>query len=714
MTEFHIIEDKAGLDALDAYLEESGDVPLAFDFETTGLDYFVKDVGISFSVDEKIGFYVVTREFNRAARQLIDAPIRKELKPFLEKWLVKRKQRILIAHNAIFDTRVLLVNYGLRAIENILACTRILFKLAISEDDPAGLKDLGVRYLGADAKDEQEDLKASVIANGGRWLRYEKDIYMGAKEILAKYGAKDACLTLALYEHLIPTLKADAQLWDLWNIEVLPLQSVVFDMNTTGFAVDVPYFENLKIEMTNDINNLEKEILNDIHPLVGDYERQLIHKKTKIGHSAYAKRLAKDAGLDWKNLTEDQEFYLKEEVHRQNGSPILFQLTSNKDLTWLIYEKLKEPVTKKTEKGSPSVDGGVIESLANKYTWANKLLQKKSLEKLLSTYVECVLNEHVNGLVYFDYDQCGTISGRFSTRGGVPIMTLPKGDLRIKRGFIAPKGYKLCAADANSLEPHLAAYLSKDPKLIDSFVQGKDFYSVIGIEQFGKHDSTPFKDGSPNSFAKKYSNLRDLVKTYSLASLYGAEDYRISEVIHPEAMSWEERKKARKEASDLLNGYFKAFPGIERLITSSHMEAHLNGAIRTKFGRIRHMPLVKEVYKQYGTKLQDARFAKANGLQDLRRKYKNYLNNSVNIQIQGLGSHVINLAMINISKEFKKLNLDARICIQVHDEIICVAKESCAEQVLEIMKKCISTAIDLNPITIKSEGKIGNNLGETK
>ena len=713
MKEHHVIETVEELEELDRYISDY-DGPIAYDTETNGLGWQAVDIGLCFSIDSDIGFYIPTRLCDFKTRILSETPLRKHLKPYLEKWLVRGK-RHLIMHNYSFDCRITENNFGVKLINEVLADTRLMFKMTVSEDDLSGLKELGIRYLGDDAKDEQADLRDSILKNGGKWLKDEKEFFMGDMPILAKYGAKDPCMTLALYEIFNPKLEADALLKKLWNEETLPLMEVVYKMNTTPFPVDLPFFGELRTEMQGDIQNLEGAVLKEIAPLIQNYEKDLIMKKTKIARHATAKDLAKNLGLDMKNLNHEQEFFLKEAAYRHDkGDKSPFKLTSPNDLRWLIYEKLGERVTKKTETGKPSTDADVIEELSKKYTWAKTLLEKRQLEKLLNTYVEGVFEHNINGVVYFDYDQAGTISGRFSTKGGIPIMTLPKTQTSIKKGFIAPKGYKLIAADFSSLEPHLAAYLSGDSDLIDSFISGKDFYSVIGIKQFNKTDSTPYKDETPNSFPVKYKQIRELCKTYALATLYGAEDHRISEVLHPEACDWQTRQRYKYEAQELIDGYFKAFPGIKKLIDESHKEAHLTGQIRTKFGRIRHMDLVKEVYKKHGFKLKDHQYAKQKGLMDLRREYKNYLNNSVNFKVQGLAAHACNRAAINIINELKNHNLDAWICAQVHDEIICTAREDQVIKVKEIMEKCMSNSIDVSPIKLKAEAKIGDNLKEIK
>lgn len=712
MEQFHIIEDEESLDELDRYLSDYDDLPLALDTETDGLHFFARDIGICISVDPSIGFYIPTRIWD--GTDLAETSIRSKLLPYFQKWFFKGRRR-LIMHNAGFDCRIMMNNYGLRLINEVEADTRLLFKMAVSEDEPASLKDLGVKYLSEDSKDEQKDLEDSVKTNGGKWLKDFKEFYRADKDVLAKYGAKDPCLTLGLFNLWNPILQKDAQLKKLWEEETLPLMELVFIMNTTGFPLDIPHFQKMKTEIEIEIIQLEKDILTELEPEIKDYTKQLIFEKTKIARDSSAKRIAAIMDFDMKNLTLTQERILKEAVYvEKHGQESIFNLGSPKNLRWLIYDRLKEPVTKKTPKGDPSTDSDVIESLAKKYTWAAKLVDKKKNEKLLSTYVEGALAQNINGMTYFEFDQAATISGRFATRGGIPIMTLPKKDKRIKAGFMAPKGYKIVSADFNSLEPHLAAYLTQDPALVDCFVSGKDFYSVIGIGQFNKKDSTPYKDGTPESFPEKYPDLRDLVKTYALASLYGAEEYRIAEIIHPEALTYQDRTKAKVEAKNLLTGYFKSFPRVPKFIDDCHKEANVYGEVRTKFGRIRHMPFARQIYSKFGSKILNYKWAESQGITKERREYKNLLNNSVNIKIQGLAAHCTNRAMIQTKRRYDAEGIDAWVCMQVHDEIVVMAREDQAERAKQILEHCMANCVDLLPIKLKAEAKIGNNLAEVK
>ena len=246
MIEHHVIETDEDLEELDRYISDY-DGPIAYDTETNGLGWTAVDIGLCLSIDSDVGFYIPTRICDFKTRVLSETPLRSKLLPYLQKWLVKGK-RHLIMHNYSFDCRITENNFGIKLINEVLADTRLMFKMTVSEDDLSGLKELGVRYLGDDAKDEQTDLKDSVIANGGKWLKKEKEFFMADLAPLAKYGAKDPCMTLALYEIFNPILEADPILKKLWNEETLPLMEVVYKMNTTPFHVNIPYFKSLKLK----------------------------------------------------------------------------------------------------------------------------------------------------------------------------------------------------------------------------------------------------------------------------------------------------------------------------------------------------------------------------------------------------------------------------------------------------------------------------------
>jgi DNA polymerase I-like protein with 3'-5' exonuclease and polymerase domains len=273
----------------------------------------------------------------------------------------------------------------------------------------------------------------------------------------------------------------------------------------------------------------------------------------------------------------------------------------------------------------------------------------------------------------------------------------------IRHGIVANPGYKLIGTDYSSLEPHIAAYVSGDKDLIDIFVQGKDFYSAIAIKQFDLGHLSAFKDDA-NYLGNVDKARRNLTKTYSLAAFYGATASRISQVLNC----------PKEEAQELLDGYLEAFPGIKSFIDRSHRDCMYTGKVKTLFGRVRHLSEAKVLYSSYGDQLKDFVWAQKRGLLDERKTYRNLLNNAVNFQIQGAAAHVLNRGMIAMTREFKRLNLDARIVMGVHDETIVEAKEEHVSEVAKVIKECMENAVDINPIKLKATPIVGNSYGDLK
>ena len=273
----------------------------------------------------------------------------------------------------------------------------------------------------------------------------------------------------------------------------------------------------------------------------------------------------------------------------------------------------------------------------------------------------------------------------------------------IRHGMVARKDYKLIGSDFSSLEPHIAAYVSGDKDLIDIFVTGKDFYSAIAIKQFGLDHLSAFKD-DPNYLGTLDKATRDKTKTYSLATFYGATAPRISQVLGC----------AKEEAQELLDGYLDAFPGIKEFISKTHKSCNYTGKVKTIFGRVRHLNEAKLLYSAYGEDLKDFMWAQRRGLLDERKTYRNLLNNSINFQIQGAAAHVINRAMINISRAFKANNICGHICSTIHDEVLVEVIQDQVEIASKIIKDCMENAVNLDPIKLKATPIVGNSYGDCK
>ena len=245
------------------------------------------------------------------------------------------------------------------------------------------------------------------------------------------------------------------------------------------------------------------------------------------------------------------------------------------------------------------------------------------------------------------------------------------------------------------------AHMSGDKNLQAVFHSGEDMYSAIAKRVFKLEDVGTFKK-DPNFLGKLYPEKRQIIKALALAVTYGAEAYRIADLLGVD----------KDTAQQLIDDYLTAYPGLKDYIKTCHYEANNRGEVRTIFGRVRHLKKANEIYKSYGHSILDSRWAKSKGLSEVRREYKNKLNNSTNFKIQGLAAHIVNRAMLNINRKFKENNIDGWVCLQIHDQIVCTVKESQAEKAKVIVQECMENVAKLS-VPLVAEPKIAENLKDS-
>jgi DNA polymerase-1 len=309
----------------------------------------------------------------------------------------------------------------------------------------------------------------------------------------------------------------------------------------------------------------------------------------------------------------------------------------------------------------------------------------------------------------------GTTSGRFSSRDpnlqNLPRVKDEESNLTplvltytnaIKKGFVAGEGYKIVNADYSQLEPCAFASACGDPKLQAVFHNRWDLYSSIAIEATGLKEYSADKK-APNYLKNHRPELRQKFKAVALAVVYGAEANRISQVIGC----------TREEAQEIIDKYLDAYPGLSEYMKSCDKRVATEGLVKNKFGRIRHLTEAKEIASRYGKKILDRRWAQQNDLVMTRWKFKNYLNNGKNFPIQSTAAHIVNRAMLETSRQFKKNNIDGYIAAQVHDEITCIVKEEQAELAKSLLKKAMEETTKIE-VPLISEPIIADNWAEAK
>lgn len=704
----HYLRTDADLDYFCSYLKENDIPEIAFDVETDSTkEKTAKLYGFGFYYGTDDAFYVPVRSKTGEVLLSDDA-----LKAFLTKLL----DRKIIAHNGIYDLLVVENNYGLNFVDNLYHDT-ILSKHLIDEERPFGLKEISVKYLGPWADKAQQALHENIKQNGGKATKECMEMFKADTEVLAEYCCFDVYLTFQLF------LKFDAEMTKqglsklYYEEEIMPLyREVTIEMKRKGFPVDVPYFQNLKNEIEQEIVSLEDTIMSDIKDQVLEFETQLVLDGIKITPRSELGKilLAKEESLEELSPNAMQmavDFYKK-----KKDVKYIFNLNSTQHLSWLFFEKLGMEVKEKTEKGAPKLDADALEGMAGEHKFADKILEYKKLQKLLSTYIEGILDRQIDGVLYASFLQFGTTSGRYSCtnpnlqniprvkdeEAGLPPLVL-KYVNAIKAGLVAGKGKKIVNADFSQLEPCCFAAASEDHLLQKVFVDKHDLYSAIAIQVEGLQGEYSADKKASNYLKNHKPELRQKFKAIALGIVYGAEEYRVASLLNCDV----------KEARSIISNYLDAYPGLKNYMDSCDTSVLGRGEVTSRFGRKRHLPEAKEIFRRYGNKLMDRGWSAKNGLKETRWKLKNMLNLAKNHPIQALASHIVNRAMIKIARDFKANNINGYIAATVHDEICCIVDEHQAAQASAIVKNAMENTVKIE-VPLVAEPLIADNWADAK
>ncbi|WP_372988152.1 DNA polymerase I [Marinobacter sp.] len=362
---------------------------------------------------------------------------------------------------------------------------------------------------------------------------------------------------------------------------------------------------------------------------------------------------------------------LEKEAHEVAGET--FNLGSTKQLQAIFYDKLGLPVIKKTPKGAPSTAEPVLQELAHEHELPRLILEHRSLSKLKSTYTDTLpeLIHHRTGRVHTSYHQAVTATGRLSSSEpnlqNIPIRS--EQGRRIRQAFIAPEGYKLVAADYSQIELRIMAHLSGDKGLINAFEHGEDIHKATAAEVFGV------------SLKEVSSDQRRSAKAINFGLIYGMSAFGLSRQLGVE----------RKLAQEYIDRYFERYPGVLKYMDNIRKQAHEDGFVETLFGRRLYLPEINARNKQ----MQQAAERTA-----------------INAPMQGTAADIIKRAMIEVDNWLRNEHADdARMTMQVHDELIVEVKESALDKVRDGLVKRMSAAAEL-AIPLVVDAGVGDNWDE--
>jgi len=707
------------------YLKENRGI-LAVDTETTGTNpHTCELMGISFCREPGEAFYIVVNTYEDGELKGLPETELFQLRAELIE-LLEHQDTQIVMHNATYDINVMRRTMGVDCLQRLKADT-MLQKHTVDESKPHGLKDTVLKFLNI-LPSEMEDLKESVTKNGGKWNKTQKDMYMGDTDILGKYACADSDMTLQLFFKLDQELNNQGLADFYYKDEVHPLIAVVADdMVGRGVCCDLPYFLELKKNLTEEAEQLEAEahqnlkdnyskhyesleasILEKAYPLK---ERGILFEKLydqeglpvvinkKSQKPTFTKKVLDMAFEDhpdsnllkWRlgKLTEKE--FLKKEAAAiyqarkdlfSEGKPYVINLCSNDQLKEILFNRLGEKPIKTTEKHNAQVDESVLEHFAKEYEFIAHLLKLRKINKLLSTYVEAVINKNVDGIVHPGWMQHGTDSGRFACKDP-NFQNLPSDDDRIKHGIVARDGFVLVGCDYSQLEPRIFSHYSEEESLIEAYKRGDDFYGTVAVDVYDYA-------GNPNTMKDDGAkDVRDNCKTIALAIAYGAKKWRIG------GLTGKTPDAAQKD----IDKYWKTYSKLFRFVNRSHGEAIKNGWVKTEAGRVRRFDGIDRLRKS--KKRAD------------KLVYNKLLNLSINFKIQSTAASIVNRAMIALKKAFKEEGLEAYVVIQVHDEIVVEAREDQAEQVKATMKRIMENNYTLS-VPLVADPKIAKRLSETK
>ncbi len=419
---------------------------------------------------------------------------------------------------------------------------------------------------------------------GMKTIRYEEVCGKGVHQIgfdqvdlkiATEYAAEDADVTLRLHLELWPQLQESPGLLYIYEKIEMPAMRVLGIMERNGIRID-------------------------------------------------SALLAKQGQQVGKRLLE-----LEGEIHRLAGQP--FNIQSPKQIAEILFTQLELPVIKKTPSGAPSTDEEVLQKLAEDYPLPARILDYRSLAKLMSTYIEKLprMADPKTGRVHTNFSQATAVTGRLASSDpnlqNIPVRT--EEGRRIREAFIPAEGCKLLSADYSQIELRIMAHIAEDENLLAAFRDGKDVHQATAAEIFG----IPL--GEVNSEQRRYA------KVINFGLIYGMSAFGLAGNLGIE----------RSAAQNYIAKYFDRYPGVAQYMERTRLEARENGYVETVFGRRLWLPEIKGAN---GPRRQGAERA------------------AINAPMQGTAADLIKLAMIAVEDWLEKEQLQTKLLLQVHDELV--------------------------------------------
>ncbi len=590
---------------LDQWIADMKNAPLvALDTETTSLDYIEAKL-VGFSFCITPGIAA----YLPLAHDYVGVP---EQLPF-DKTLQKLKrflenpEILKVGQNLKYDRSVLL-NHDIK-LKGIVHDTMLESYVLDSVSGRHDMDTLSEKHLGI------KPISFEDIAGKGKKQLGFNQIEL---EKAAPYAAEDADITLRLHHFLWPQLKPRRKMAKLYKTIEIPILKVLSNIERNGVLVDAEMLAKQSVELSERMAELEQKIYD------------------KAGQA--------------------------------------FNLGSPKQIQEIFFseDKLNLPVIRKTPKGQPSTAEDVLQELALEHDVPRWLLEHRGLSKLKSTYTD-KLPEQISpttGRVHTSYHQAITATGRLSSSNpnlqNIPVRNAE--GRRIRQAFIAPKGFKILAADYSQIELRIMAHLSGDKGLLSAFSEGKDIHRATAAEIF---------DVPLDNVDKEQ---RRAAKAVNFGLIYGMSAFGLAKQLNV----------SRTEAAEYVKRYFMRYPGVQDYMEKTRQQAKQDGYVETLFGRRLYLPEI-------------------NAKNGMRRAYAE--RTAINAPMQGSAADIIKNAMIAVNDWLRYGETQTKMIMQVHDELVFEVAEDEIEQVQKIITERMVNAAELNVPLVVDSG-IGDNWDE--
>lgn len=364
----------------------------------------------------------------------------------------------------------------------------------------------------------------------------------------------------------------------------------------------------------------------------------------------------------------DDIIALEKEIYTLAGTE--FNISSPKQLGDILFIRLKlDEKARMTKTQQFITSEEILQRLSNKHPIVDKVLEYRGLKKLLSTYVEALpqLVDAKTGRIHTSYNQAVAATGRLSSNNP-NLQNIPVRDERgreIRKAFVPAAGCIFLSADYSQIELRLMAHLSKDKNMIADFLSGNDIHAATASKIFG----VDIKDVT--------REMRSRAKTANFGIIYGISSFGLSERLNI----------GRKEAKELIDGYFNSYPGVKSYMEESIRKAREKGFVTTMFGRRRYL---RDIHSRNQVVRGNAE------------------RNAINAPIQGSAADIIKIAMIRINDKLRSGGFRSKMILQVHDELIFETVESELERVKKMVLAEMSGAAKLD-VPLKVDWGTGKN-----